>query len=278
MSRSIRRVLFRAAVTSDAATVIHLRQPLPAASSVLPVCSGGPPSDAHCLDLLRVGFTEPTWSPRPLVVSYTTVSPLPRRLPGRSRVVHRGGLFSVALSRGSPRVAVGHHPALWSPDDPRQGRGPDATAWPTHPPTSIGAYAVCSVRAPAPSVAADSHDPTEGEHGDVVLAVRVGDRLGELGQHVVQVGQVVEGRELLVGGRLQALESDVDALATSFDEPIRVEKEHVTGTEGAVRCGTWHLAQTVDGRAVLGHEPRLAVPEEQGRRVPGDDEGEVVLG
>ena len=30
-----------------------------------------------------------------------------------------GGLFSVALSRGSPRVAVSHHPALWSPDVPR---------------------------------------------------------------------------------------------------------------------------------------------------------------
>jgi len=30
-----------------------------------------------------------------------------------------GGLFSVALSRGSPRVAVGHHPALRSPDFPR---------------------------------------------------------------------------------------------------------------------------------------------------------------
>ena len=32
----------------------------------------------------------------------------------------RGGLFSVALSRGSPRVAVGNHPALRSPDFPRQ--------------------------------------------------------------------------------------------------------------------------------------------------------------
>ena len=31
-----------------------------------------------------------------------------------------GGLFSVALSRGSPRVAVSHHPALWSPDFPRR--------------------------------------------------------------------------------------------------------------------------------------------------------------
>ena len=31
-----------------------------------------------------------------------------------------GGLLSVALSRGSPRVAVSHHPALWSPDVPRE--------------------------------------------------------------------------------------------------------------------------------------------------------------
>ena len=31
-----------------------------------------------------------------------------------------GGLFSVALSRGSPRVAVNNRPALWSPDFPRR--------------------------------------------------------------------------------------------------------------------------------------------------------------
>jgi len=29
-----------------------------------------------------------------------------------------GGLFSVALSRESPRLAVDQHPALWSPDFP----------------------------------------------------------------------------------------------------------------------------------------------------------------
>src|SRR5262249_47314353 len=38
--------------------------------------------------------------------------------PGTSR--RRGGLFSVALSRGSPRVGVTDHPALWSPDLPRR--------------------------------------------------------------------------------------------------------------------------------------------------------------
>ncbi len=48
-----------------------------------------------------------------------------------------GGLFSVALSCGSPRLAVSQHPALWSPDLPRPGRRPElpgprltATTWP----------------------------------------------------------------------------------------------------------------------------------------------------
>jgi hypothetical protein len=67
------------------------------------------------LTLLRVGFTKPPGSPQALVVSYTTVSPLPPDESG-------GGLFSVALSRGSPRVGVTDHPALRSPDLPRRAR------------------------------------------------------------------------------------------------------------------------------------------------------------
>ena len=47
------------------------------ASCGLPGSSGGQPSNAPCLTLLRVGFTEPLRSPGALVVSYTTVSPLP---------------------------------------------------------------------------------------------------------------------------------------------------------------------------------------------------------
>ena len=39
-----------------------------------------------------------------------------------------GGLFSVALSRGSPRVGVTNHPALWSPDFPRTRRSPGVLA------------------------------------------------------------------------------------------------------------------------------------------------------
>jgi hypothetical protein len=75
-------------------------------------------SPATLLALLHVGFTEPPQSPAELVVSYTTVSPLPAL---RSLLTGAaGGLFSVALSRGSPRVGVTHHAALWSPDFPRR--------------------------------------------------------------------------------------------------------------------------------------------------------------
>src|SRR5215469_4036238 len=68
---------------------------------------------AALVTLLRVGFTKPPGSLRALVVSYTTVSPLP----GPAEA-WPGGLFSVALSRGLPRVGVTDHPALWSPDLP----------------------------------------------------------------------------------------------------------------------------------------------------------------
>ena len=50
-----------------------------------------------------------------LVRSYRTVSPLPVR----ARRPAIGGFLSVALSCGSPRLAVSQHPALWSPDLPR---------------------------------------------------------------------------------------------------------------------------------------------------------------
>jgi hypothetical protein len=84
-----------------------------------------PTLNADLLALLQVGFTEPPGSPRPLVVSYTTVSPLPPA---------GGGLFSVALSRGSLRMGVTHHPALGSPDFPRYRYASDtAAARPTRP-------------------------------------------------------------------------------------------------------------------------------------------------
>jgi hypothetical protein len=84
-----------------------------------------------CSALLRVGFAEPPGSPRALVRSYRTVSPLP--VPRCSMNIGAiGGLFSVALSCGSPRLAASQHPALWSPDLPRPGRCRAAATRPTH--------------------------------------------------------------------------------------------------------------------------------------------------
>ncbi len=71
-------------------------------------------SSALCLTLLRVGFAEPTESPRLLVSSYLTVSPLPPVVAGTTG----GGLLSVALSLTLRPVGVTDHPVLWSPDFP----------------------------------------------------------------------------------------------------------------------------------------------------------------
>ena len=44
-----------------------------------------------------------------------------------------GGLFSVALSCGSPRLAASQHPALWSPDLPQPGAASATRAAATRP-------------------------------------------------------------------------------------------------------------------------------------------------
>ncbi len=100
------------------------------------------------LTLLQVGFTEPRESPRTLVVSYTTVSPL---LSDADQWSPSGsGLFSVALSRGSPRVGVTHHLALWSPDLPRHAARRiqlrNAVARPTRPPYQSPYYSRSAYR------------------------------------------------------------------------------------------------------------------------------------
>lgn len=98
---------------------------LPRRACDLPAGSGGQPSNA-CADpkallgLAPGGVCRAAAVTCDAVVSCTAVSPLPDC---------SGGLFSVALSRGSPRVDVVHHPALWSPDFP-QRRGA-AVIWPT---------------------------------------------------------------------------------------------------------------------------------------------------
>src|SRR5690625_2722081 len=107
-----------------------------------PQASGEQPSGACCLVLLRAGFTEPHRSPGTLVVSYTTLSPLPPLPEGRD-----GGLLSVALSRGSPRVGVTHHPALWSPDVPRHPEGCRDRLADSSAPTSLAARTRAPCRA-----------------------------------------------------------------------------------------------------------------------------------
>src|SRR3954468_19634031 len=74
---------------------------------------GEPPSLST---LLRVGFTVPHRSPG----ARWSLTPPFHPYQQRYRSSTAGGLFSVALSRGSPRVAVNDHPALWSPDVPRR--------------------------------------------------------------------------------------------------------------------------------------------------------------
>ena len=80
-SRPVGRVL---SLRVSGGAAIHLGLPLPTASSGLPAGSGRLPSNVCAgplggpfLTLLRVGFTKPPQSPGALVVSYTTVSPLP---------------------------------------------------------------------------------------------------------------------------------------------------------------------------------------------------------
>jgi hypothetical protein len=52
----IGRVLFAGRLSTIRLATIHLRSPLPVSSCDLPTSSGGPPSSARCLVLLRVGF------------------------------------------------------------------------------------------------------------------------------------------------------------------------------------------------------------------------------
>ena len=112
---------------------IHLGPALPPASSGPPGDSAGPAS-AAALCAAGASPIRPCsgWGlpsrpvTRPLVRSYRTVSPLPPWVQG-------GGLFSVALSCGSPRLAVSQHPALWRPDFPRSRRTGTAAARPAPP-------------------------------------------------------------------------------------------------------------------------------------------------
>ena len=82
--------------------------------------------------------------------------------------INAGGLFSVALACGFPRVGVTHHPALRSPDFPRQVRSenrPDAIAWPTRPAVNATfRRTVRLIRADPPAALRGQDPPGVGPH------------------------------------------------------------------------------------------------------------------
>ena len=109
-------------------TAISLGRRLPGASSSRPERRFGPDRPARsckgartlCLALLRAGFAEPAGSPRLLVRSYRTVSPLPRRRNRRGLMPTRRSAFCCTF----PGLAAGRsyrppcpvEPGLSSPD------------------------------------------------------------------------------------------------------------------------------------------------------------------
>ena len=115
--QAVSRVLFPPSVTLRGAMIITLGRQLPAASSDLPGSSGGPPSNAPLCGLAPDGVC------RASPVTRGTGELLPRLFTLAPRKA-RGGMFSVALSLGSPPVAVSDHPALWSSDFPPARCGP----------------------------------------------------------------------------------------------------------------------------------------------------------
>ncbi len=84
------------------------------------------------------------------VRSYRTISPLPD--PARKRAI--GGVFSVTLSLGSPRVAVSDHRALPSSDFPpaRPPEGRQTSGRQTHSANGILAFFLRAVHAVGSSV------------------------------------------------------------------------------------------------------------------------------
>jgi len=105
---------------------------LPAASCGLPAGLGGPPSNACAGRRAPCGVRRPSWPcsgwglpsrPSHLGRWWSLTPPFHPYRPVAEATT--GGLLSVALSRGSPRVGVTHHPALWSPDFPRRSGFPD---------------------------------------------------------------------------------------------------------------------------------------------------------
>ncbi|PXX10227.1 hypothetical protein C8E89_10422 [Mycolicibacterium moriokaense] len=113
MSWPVSRILSLAAANyhGDEVATIHLDTPLPGASSGLPAGSGEQPSSACAVaplgDILGLASGGVCLA---IPVTRDAGALLPHRFTLTTR--EGGGLFSVALSRESPRIAVSNHPAL----------------------------------------------------------------------------------------------------------------------------------------------------------------------
>ena len=105
-----------------AATLEHSTRTLWPAGRTQQAHRAGHPRQRPYSSLLREGLAPPPVTRLSRVGSYPTISPLPVPPPRRPLVASAspaiGGVVSVALSLGSPRVAVSDLPALWSPDFP----------------------------------------------------------------------------------------------------------------------------------------------------------------
>src|SRR5690606_28731551 len=132
-SRPVSRVLFRRRIAPTPARIIRLGGALLRRSSALtrtPAPASRPGLGRAALGGVPIRACSGRGLPRRRspgrrVGSYPTISPLPvpppRALTRPAASPAIGGVVSVALSLGSPRVAVSDLPALWSPDFPPAG-------------------------------------------------------------------------------------------------------------------------------------------------------------
>jgi len=114
-SRPVRRILYG----PRSVVAIHLGRRLPDGSSGLPggLCRAGSPSPARPCSWW--GLQSHPGHPGCWCALTAPFHPYLCAGPEGSRAI--GGLLSVALSCGSPRLGVTQHHALWSPDVPRTG-------------------------------------------------------------------------------------------------------------------------------------------------------------
>ena len=127
MSRPIGGILYSARHAPGGAVTIHLSGP-PGDASSSEEADGQPVS--HAWPCSEWGLPSRPGHPGRWCA---LTAPFHPYLCGRMPAI--GGLLSVALSCGSPRLAVSQHPALWSPDLPRPGAEARAAATqPAHRP------------------------------------------------------------------------------------------------------------------------------------------------